>query len=98
MKQLKVTAEGLNIREEPKLTGKILGALRKNEIVEWISTSDDGYWHKIKRPDGLIGWSSHKYLVSLDTEGDIQEEEFPWMPIAIREIGVYEYEGAADSY
>jgi len=97
MKQFKVTADSLNIREEPKLTGKILGALHKDEIVEWISTSGDGYWHKIKRADGLVGWSSHKYLVSLENEGDIQQEAFPWMPVAIREIGVYEYAGAADN-
>ncbi len=37
MKQFKVTEEGLNICEEPKLTGKILGALRKDEPVDWIS-------------------------------------------------------------
>jgi uncharacterized protein (TIGR02594 family) len=97
MKQFKVTAESLNIREEPKLTGKILGALHTDEIVEWISTSGDNYWHKIRRLDGLIGWSSHKYLVSLENEEDIQEEEFPWMPVAMREIGIYEYEGAADN-
>ena len=97
MKKLKVTADSLNVREEPRLTGKIAGALHKDEAVDWISSSGDGYWHKIKRADGLTGWSSHKYLVSLENEHEIWEKELPWMTIALREPGVYEYAGAADN-
>jgi uncharacterized protein (TIGR02594 family) len=95
MSNYKVTAYHLNVRKEPKLTGEIVGVLDKNDIAELISVSGDAYWFKIKREDGLTGWSSHKYLVSLDNEDDIKNEEFPWMPIAIRELGVKEYSGAA---
>lgn len=97
MSKYQVTAHKLNIREEPKLIGKIVGVLEKDEVVDVMSTSGDGYWHKIKRNDGLTGWSSHKYLVSLENDDKIGNEEFPWMPIAIREIGVHEYTGAADN-
>jgi uncharacterized protein (TIGR02594 family) len=30
-------------------------------------------------------------------EDEIDDEDFPWMPIALREIGVKEYAGAADN-
>lgn len=97
MSKYQVSAHKLNIREEPKLTGKIVGVLEKDEVVDVMNTSGDGYWHKIRRNNGLMGWSSHKYLVSLENDDKIGTEEFPWMPIAVREIGVYEYTGAADN-
>lgn len=97
MSKCKVTAYHLNVREEPRLTGKIVGVADKNDVVDLLSVSGDAYWYKIRKEDGLTGWASHKYLVSLDNEGDIGDEEFPWMPIAIRELGVREYAGAADN-
>jgi len=97
MAQYKVTAHHLNVRKEPKLTGKILGTVGMDDIVNLISISGDAYWYKIESQQGLIGWSSHKYLVNLDNDNDIKDEEFPWMPIAIREKGVREYAGAADN-
>src|SRR5262249_2211434 len=95
MSNYKVTASSLNVREEPKLTAKVIGYLALDEIIEGISISGDGYWYKIRRPDGLEGWSSHKFLV--EYQGEIEGEEFPWMPIALQEIGVKEYAGAADN-
>lgn len=97
MTRYKVTAYHLNVRREPRLTGEIVGALDKNDVVELLSVSGDAYWYKIRKNDGLTGWSSHKFLVSLDNEGDIGDEEFPWMSIAIRELGAREYAGAADN-
>ncbi|HKB41541.1 MAG TPA: TIGR02594 family protein [Gemmataceae bacterium] len=95
MTRYKVTASSLNVREEPKLTGKVIGYLSLDEIVEGVSISGDGYWHKIKRDDGLEGWSSHKFLVAY--EGERDSEEFPWMAIALPEMGTKEYAGAADN-
>ena len=95
MKKYKVTAEKLNIREEPKLTARIIGTLSVGEVVEGLSISGDSYWYKIRRMDGLEGWSSHKFLVAYD--GEIEGEEFLWMPIALREVGTKEYAGAADN-
>lgn len=95
MTNYRVTANSLNVRKEPKPTGAILGHLSFDEIVEGVSISGDGYWYKITSADGLEGWSSHKFLVAYD--GEIEGEEFPWMPTALREIGVKEYAGAADN-
>lgn len=97
MSNCKVTAYHLNVRKEPKLTGEIVGTLDKDDVVELLGVSGDDYWYKIRKDEDLTGWSSHKYLVSLSNEGDIEDEEFLWMPIAIREIGVREYSGAADN-
>lgn len=97
MSKYKVTAYYLNVRKEPKPTGEIVGVLKKDEVVDVISTSGDGYWHKIESENGLKGWSSHKYLISLENDDKIGNEEFSWMPKAIREIGVHEYTGAADN-
>jgi uncharacterized protein (TIGR02594 family) len=97
MGRYRVTAQDLNVREEPKLTGRVIGVLEKDEEVTGMSISGDGYWYKIASKDDLVGWSSHKYLVSLENEGEIRNEEFPWMSIAIRETGIKEYSGAADN-
>jgi uncharacterized protein (TIGR02594 family) len=92
----RVTARSLNVRKEPKLTGAVVGHLSLDEIVEGLSVSGDGYWYKIKRPDGgLTGWCSHKFLVADGVE--TEDEEFPWMPVALQELGVREYAGAADN-
>ena len=97
MSKYKVTAHRLNVRKEPKLTGKVVGVIEKDDVVEVLSISGDEYWYKVQNNEGLKGWSSHKYLVSLENENIIGDDELPWMPIAIREIGVREYTGAADN-
>jgi uncharacterized protein (TIGR02594 family) len=96
--KMRVTAYKLNVRAEPKLTGTILGTLDKGDVVDLESTSGDNRWHRIISKSGLRGWSSNKFLVSLNTEGLIlPNEKFPWMPIAILEMGVKEFPGAADN-
>ncbi len=95
MSKCKVTAHRLNVRKEPKLTGKVVGVLEKDDVVEVLAISGDDYWYKVQNNEGLKGWSSHKYLVSLENETMIGDDELPWMPIAIREIGEREYAGAA---
>ena len=92
----KVTARRLNVRSEPALTEQIVGVLNKGEIVEVVGTSEDAYWFKIKLGEGF-GWSSHKYFVSVEKEHEITDEEFPWMPIAVREVGTREFAGDADN-
>jgi len=95
MTQYKVTANSLNVRGEPKLTGAIVGHLSLGDIVDGLSVSGDSYWYKIKSADDLSGWCSHKFLVTYD--GEMAAEEFPWMPVALQELGVKEYAGAADN-
>src|SRR5262245_20844734 len=95
MTEYRVTANVLNVREGPKLTAHVIGFLYMDEIVHGISVSGDEYWYQIRTADGLEGWSSHKFLAAYD--GEIVDEEFPWMPLALQEIGVKEYTGAADN-
>ena len=96
-KKYNVTADSLNVREVPSITSLVINHLKKGDVVDYISTSGDGYWIKVKK-DGLQGWASHKYLSLVTPDlstGTI--EEFPWMPIAIAEIGVKEYPGSGDN-
>ena len=97
MATYRVTANKLNIRQEPSLSAAVIGVLEQDEQVEVMEKSADFYWYHLKRRDGLTGWASHKFLVSLENDGEIQAEEFPWMPVAIRELGVKEYSGEADN-
>ncbi len=89
-----VTAEGLNVREEPSIHGKIIRVLTKGNQVELISVSGDDYWYKVQTPAGPIGWASHKYLRKLVTA---PESDFPWLAIALAEKGTHEFPGNADN-
>jgi GH25 family lysozyme M1 (1,4-beta-N-acetylmuramidase)/SH3-like domain-containing protein len=62
-----VTATALNVREGPVATSKVLGFLSKNDAVVALDASADGSWRKIQRADGLTGWCSNQFLVSLGT-------------------------------
>jgi uncharacterized protein (TIGR02594 family) len=94
-KEYRVVASALNVREAPSITASVVGHLHEGDIVQHISTSGDGYWLKIKK-DVLEGWSSHKYLTSV-VPGNGSVEEFPWIPIALAELGVKEYPGDRDN-
>lgn len=92
----KVTATALNVREAPSITAPPRGHLHKDDTVRYISTSGDGYWIKI-RSTLLEGWASHKYLAEAqDSEGD-EEAAFPWLAVAIAELGVKEFPGNGDN-
>jgi len=58
----RVTASRLNVREGPGTTFKSLGYVALNEIVFVIGSNADGSWKNIRRSDGLVGWSSGRYL------------------------------------
>lgn len=61
-KHYKVTASRLHVREGPSTSYKSLGYANFNEIVDEIETNADKSWIRIRRTDGLIGWSSASYL------------------------------------
>ena len=61
-KHYKVTASRLHVREGPSTSYKSLGYVNFNEIVDEIEINADKSWIKIRRIDGLIGWSSASYL------------------------------------
>ncbi len=89
-----VTAEGLNVREEPSIHGKIIEVLSKGDEVELISISGDNYWYKVMTPDGTEGWASHKYLHKVVKT---PESDWAWLAIALAEKGIHEFPGNADN-
>ena len=64
-KKYKVTASRLHVREGPGTTYKSLGYIQLNEVVVAIGVNTDGTWRKIRRSDGLIGWSSARYMTPI---------------------------------
>jgi uncharacterized protein (TIGR02594 family) len=93
-KRLFVTAEGLNVREAPTLQAKVVDILSRGDIVQWVSTSGDGYFHKITH-NGTEGWASHKYLQFQATP--TPASYYPWFEIAHAEIGTREVTGSGDN-
>jgi uncharacterized protein (TIGR02594 family) len=90
----RVTAWALNVRQAPSINAAVIGYLHKDDIVTRLDVSGDGYWYKIKR-NGLQGWASHRYLELVIDPPPV--EKYPWMPIALAEVGVKEFPGAADN-
>lgn len=86
----RVNTVALNIRETPSLSAPILGHATKDQIIETIGVSPDGYWVK-HRINSVEGWSTKKYLVKLDER--YQADEFPWLEVAEQEFGVVEFPG-----
>jgi len=64
--RLTVTASSLNVRRTPSLRGDVIGSLPNGRVVNWLSTSNDGYWAEI-RSGRLHGWSSLRYLREVQT-------------------------------
>lgn len=92
-----VTAFSLNVRQAPSVTSSVIGYLSKGDVADYISTSGDGYWLKLKK-GSLKGWVSHKYLALVTANPGIDvTEEFPWMPVAFAEIGIKEFPGTGDN-
>ncbi|MFY4775412.1 SH3 domain-containing protein [Metabacillus sp. RGM 3146] len=60
--QKKVTATTLNLRATASASGKVLTALKKNEIVSVLKTQ--GTWSNVKNSKGLTGWAASQYLGS----------------------------------
>lgn len=89
-----VTANGLNLRAAPRLTGAVIGVLHEAARVQRLDVSGDGYWYKISH-GGSVGWASHKYLRRVVADAPVSP--FRWFDIAYGEIGVHEVVGAGDN-
>lgn len=90
----RVVAEALNLRDEPSVHGKVVGILKKDDVVELISFSGDDYWIKISLPNGKNGWASHKFLQRVSAT---PKTDFPWLQIALGEVGAKEFPGNSDN-
>ncbi len=78
-KWFRVNTATLNVREAPGTTAKILGTVLKNDTIPALDDSSNPNWVKIQRLDGLIGWCSNTYLVSLSDgrPSSIRQSLFP---------------------
>ena len=102
-KEISMTAQmyrvkpwSLNIREEPNPKAALLGRLKQGDIVESLSISDDKKWLMFRMGE-VYGWCVKGFMEKLDEIPEPPAEEFPWMPIAIEEIGVSEIPGIANN-
>ena len=93
-KEFVVTASALNVRSEPSIEGPVIDILDKGEKVNFIESSNDGYWVKISA-EGAEGWVSFKYLQPIVK--DVIVSAFPWFDIAVQELrnGIAEILGPA---
>ena len=92
------TINALNVRQSASISSRAIATLGPQEVVDVLNTSLDGKWKQIQTARGLWGWCSTQYLTSLGDEALPQEaEEFPWMPIALGELGTREMPGAANN-
>ena len=90
-----VSAESLNIRSAPSAQSPPVGVLRRGQVVEVLALSDDARWALIARKPAP-GWVSQKYLTNVPLLAP-RSEEYPWMPIALHEIGQREVTGSGDN-
>ena len=93
-----VNASALRLRQSPSLSSKVLSALPRGTVVDSEAKTEWGAWCLVKTGK-LEGWVATKYLVP---EGSIgaavgPAEEFPWMPIALSELGQAEVPGPASN-
>jgi len=85
----------VNIYRNPGEDLALIGQASADYLVNVFELSNDKVWKKIATNLGLTGWCLAEYLISLGNIGkQLQNEEFPWMPIAFGEIGVREYPGS----
>lgn len=93
-RRFRVVARSLNVRAAPSTAAKAINGLDRGDVVDWLETSSDGRWLRVRR-EGVEGWCSEKYLELLPP--DAPAEEFAWMPVALGELGVEEIAGDQDN-
>ncbi len=89
-----VTADTLHIRQGAGRTFDSLGFLSKDEIVSVLGIDTTGTWLQVKQAGkaGKQGWCSARYVQPQT------KQDSPWLPIAVKEIGVKEYPGSANNH
>jgi uncharacterized protein YgiM (DUF1202 family) len=58
----RITATRLHVRAGPGTSYKSLGYVSQNEIVAAFNANADQSWRQIRQSDGLVGWSSARYM------------------------------------
>lgn len=62
VQKAKVIATTLNVRDQGRLDGKVVGYLKSGELVEVVERSEAGGWVEVKMNNGQSGWVMKKYL------------------------------------
>lgn len=62
-----VKADSLNVRAGAGTEYKVIGYLKKGQVVRPFDAVQNGAWGKIKLSNGKVGWVSMQYMKSLDT-------------------------------
>ena len=93
-----VTASALRLRELAQLSSTPLSTVPRGTVVDVLGITPDGHWTQVKA-GRRVGWMASKYLVAEDhpLAPKSPREEFPWMTIAMGELGVKETPGAASN-
>ena len=91
----RVTPGWLNIREAPSTSSRVIGRLRREELVEPIAESENGRWVKYKVRD-MEGWSAKSFLTKVPG-AEAKGSEFPWMSFAEKEKGITEVPGMGNN-
>ncbi len=88
-----VNASGLRLRALPALTADVLAILPRGTIVQILELADADRWSRVQAGRSM-GWMATKYLIGSSATAPVSEaEEFPWMPVALAELGVRETPG-----
>lgn len=94
MEKYIVTSTTINIKEAPTVNSNVIGFLSEGDVIDGHDISGDGKWLSFYRETGKEkqkGWVSNKYLLSLVNDALIEDNDFPWTKVAIREMGVREF-------
>jgi len=85
----------LNVRTAPTTASKTLGRLAPDDVIEKVGESTDGKWIRILF-NGVEAWLSKRYLAKVPYIPPLGED-FPWMAIAEKELGVNEIPGSGNN-
>lgn len=91
----RVTATSLHLRTAPSIEADILGVLPRDLTLTVNGESEDKRWLNVTTRDERTGWVSQKHVAAV-VEPD-HASDYPWWPIAQRELGVKEAAGPADN-
>lgn len=96
-----VNASELRLRAGPSLGAAVLSSLPRGSTVRVYDLSLDGLWTAVGTVTSRkwTGWMASKYLSPPDHPAVPKgpREEFPWMPVALAELGVREVDGPGDN-
>jgi hypothetical protein len=63
--KLRVTGDGLRLREQPDTKSKIIRTFDVGDVVTQINALRNGEWRQVRTVSGEIGWVSGKYVQTI---------------------------------